>query len=162
MGASEYYAYKGEKLSGAAFTGANVPKVHADENKALYAAVHNAINEGVLASVYSVGIGGLAVALAKTAMGGMLGLDVDLTPLRVEGALPEWKRLYSESQGRFVVTVDPKKRTAFEKCFTGFMPSLIGYVTGEPRLRICGINGVSLIDGDVAELKESYKKTLRW
>ena len=87
-------------------------------NKELYYDLSRAINEELVASAQGIGIGGLGVALAKTAMGGRLGMEVSLNDLS-EKPLRDDSTLYSESQGRFVVTVDPKNKKRFEE--KGFM-----------------------------------------
>ena len=56
-------------------------------------------------------------------MAGRLGAKIDLTSLPVEtgasGTLSSGVKLFSESQSRFVITVTPQYRAAFEALFNG-------------------------------------------
>ena len=116
MGASEY-------------GGDRVPKVDTKQNAAIYDAITKAIEKGLLASALGVGRGGLAVAVAKSAIAGQLGVSVDFsaipgTPSREEA------RLFSESQGRFVVSVRAGKEKEFEALMKGLAFAHIGAVGG--------------------------------
>ncbi|MBI5135233.1 phosphoribosylformylglycinamidine synthase, partial [Candidatus Uhrbacteria bacterium] len=91
LGASEYYAMHDA-------VGANVPMVDTQKNIILYQALNEAIAKGVVASAQSVHRGGLAAALVKTAVGGMLGMDVALADIP-GAAANDTVALWSESQG---------------------------------------------------------------
>jgi phosphoribosylformylglycinamidine synthase subunit PurSL len=145
MGGSEYFDYLG-------FVGNNVPKVDAEKNLAIYKAVSGAIENELLASCESVVIGGIGVSLARVAIAGGLGMDLSFgeLPIRSDFAL------FSESQGRFIVTVDPKKKDAFEKAFAGLPIGLLGEVRGDKKFVIDG-----LVDTDVDSLNESYRKIFK-
>ena len=64
--------------------------------------------------------------LLLLAMAGNLGMDVDLGPVPAEESLRDDIILFSESAGRFLVTVDPDKRDVFEKRFKGQPCACIG------------------------------------
>jgi phosphoribosylformylglycinamidine synthase len=66
--------------------------------------------------------------------------------------------LFSESAGRFVVTVDPARRRDFEALFTGCPCACIGTVSAEPVLRVEGLDGAVVLSAAVAELKASWKR----
>jgi phosphoribosylformylglycinamidine (FGAM) synthase-like enzyme len=55
-------------------------------------------------------------------MGGELGLTVDLTQVPSEGVDRDDTLLFSESAGRFIVTVAPDKQDAFKGCLPGSRP----------------------------------------
>ena len=150
LGGSEYFA-----MSGA--IGNAIPKVDADRNIRLYNALSKAMQRGLVSSAKSVTIGGLAVALAKTAMAGKLGMKLSL------GNLPgKWTRddyaLFSESQGRVVVTVDPKKRGEFEDAMEGNAFALLGEVTGDGSFAVKGRK--STVRADVETMLKRHKSTL--
>ncbi|HET8956246.1 MAG TPA: phosphoribosylformylglycinamidine synthase subunit PurL [Solirubrobacterales bacterium] len=67
--------------------------------------VRNAIRAGLLSSAHDVSDGGLAVALAESAIAGGIGCRVDLQHLRERGAQPE-QALFGEGPGGFVVSGD--------------------------------------------------------
>jgi phosphoribosylformylglycinamidine synthase len=65
--------------------------------------------------------------------------------------------LFSESLGRFIVTIDPAYKRAFELA-VGPDAHLLGR-TGGNRLRITGKN--LLVDTGVSELETAYKALFR-
>jgi phosphoribosylformylglycinamidine synthase subunit PurL len=69
------------------------------------AVVRNAVRAGRLASAHDVSDGGLAVALAESAIAGGLGCGVDLQHLRERGCSPE-ESLFGEGSGGFLVSGD--------------------------------------------------------
>jgi phosphoribosylformylglycinamidine synthase len=151
LGASEYYELLG-------FVGRNVPKLDKSKAKAAYNAVAKAIQTGLVASCHGCYRGGLGVALAQKALAGNAGLHVDLR--KVPGALArDDKTLYSESGGRFVVTVRPAKSKAFEKAMAGVAFAGIGEVTKDKRLTVTGVDGSAIIDEDVGALGKAWRST---
>ncbi len=159
LGASEYFAMVGEEQKGQRYIGNAVPKVDAQKNKALYVSLSHAIEEGIVASAQSVHRGGLAVALAKTAMGGMLGIDVSLEHLPGTASRDDFT-LYSESQGRIVVTVSPQYKNQFERIMENSTFAEIGSVTNTAAFTIRGKNGNRVLITDINSLLKSYKSTL--
>jgi phosphoribosylformylglycinamidine synthase len=69
------------------------------------AAVRDAVRAGKLASAHDAGDGGLACALAESAIAGGLGCRVDLQPLRERGCSPE-QALFGEGTGAFLLSGD--------------------------------------------------------
>ncbi|HKF82251.1 MAG TPA: phosphoribosylformylglycinamidine synthase subunit PurL, partial [Solirubrobacterales bacterium] len=65
--------------------------------------VRDAIRAGKLSSAHDVSDGGLAVALAESAIAGGIGCDVNIEHLRERGAQPE-EALFGEGPGGFVVS----------------------------------------------------------
>jgi phosphoribosylformylglycinamidine synthase len=130
--------------------------VDAKRNKDLYNRLARAIDEGLVASAQSVGRGGLAVALAKTAIGGKIGMRVDLGDIP-GSAKRDDAILYSESQGRVVVTIDPQRKEEFERTMRGAAHARIGVVRKDNWFFIDGES--SSIAATVEELAASYKST---
>ena len=83
-----------------------------------YRALEAALAKGLVASSMSIERGGLGLALAKSAMAGMLGFTADLSDVPAETGRDD-VMLYSESQGRVLVSVDPAKKEEFERLFAG-------------------------------------------
>ena len=67
--------------------------------------------------------------------------------------------LFSETPGRFVVTVSPGAASAFE-IVMGPMAKKIGHVIADQRLVITGLSGEVVIDADVETLKEAWRAPL--
>ena len=141
LGGSEYFAYLGG-------TGNTVPALDIPAAKARYGRMTGAIDHGLVASAFPVTHGGVGVALAKVAIAGRLGMDITIpTDMRPD------RFLFSESLGRFVVTVSPDNKRAFELAL-GPEAHLIGRIKGT-SLRITG--GTTLISVPVGELEAAYK-----
>jgi len=62
----------------------------------------------------SVGRGGIAVALVKKALGGMLGIEISISDMPGKVVRDDYA-LFSESQGRIAVTVSPGNRKILRK-----------------------------------------------
>jgi phosphoribosylformylglycinamidine synthase len=152
LGASEYYAHLG-------YVGLNVPQVRPEESLPLYRALAGAMAQRSVASVHGIYRGGIGVHTALVAMGSHLGLTLRLADAPVDGALRDDARLFSESAGRFLVTVAPDQRKAFEKQLAGLPCACVGEVTDAPRLVISGGDGSPLMDIAVDELKTAWKST---
>lgn len=145
-GASEYYDHVGK-------LGDNVPEVHDETNKLLYKCYTKASRAKLIASAIPVGYGGLGIALAKKAIAGQMGIEVDLTKL--ENDLRADKALFSESTGRILVTVMPQHKKAFEKTFNRVQHvQQIGHVTSSKKMNIKNVLNV-----DIKKLNQAYKDT---
>lgn len=134
LGASEYLTMLSEK-AGEQLLGVNVPRTDVGTNLKTYQSLERAIKKELVASAISIGRGGLAVALAKSALAGKLGVKVDLSKLRGPAATDDSK-LFSESQGRILVSVNPKLRREFEKQCQGVALTLVGEVTKREEVEI--------------------------
>ncbi len=137
-----------------------VPEVRTRETIPLYDALHSAMQEGLIRSCRDCSDGGLGVALAETAFSGGLGMDIDLAPVPTEGSLDEGSLLFSESAGRFVVTVAPGDGTKFEKVFEGLPAARVGTVSFGTRLTLKAGDGKRDWSWDVYELKDAWRKPL--
>jgi phosphoribosylformylglycinamidine synthase II len=155
LGASEYYAMHG-------FVGNQVPRVVAEEAKKLYQALSSAMEKGLVASCHDCSDGGLGVALAEVSFAGALGMEVDLRKVPASGVDRNDMLLFSESPSRFVVTVRPENRKAFEECLKGNLFAAVGRVLGGKNFIITGLQGGVVVRTDIDELKEAWKKPLMW
>jgi phosphoribosylformylglycinamidine (FGAM) synthase-like enzyme len=153
LGGSEYFGLKG-------WVSNDVPRVDARRAKALYERLHQAIQKGLVASCHDCSDGGLGVALAESAFAGNLGMDVDLGKVPAKDCQRNDILLFSESQSRFVVTVPMKDMGSFEALFSGLSIGRIGTVTQEKTLRAVGLDGRTIIDVGIDELKKAWKDPL--
>jgi phosphoribosylformylglycinamidine (FGAM) synthase-like enzyme len=151
LGASEYYQMMG-------WIGLNVPRVDAEKVIPLYHGLYRAINDGLVSSCHAVGRGGLGVHLALCAMGGNLGMDIDLGSVPAKEKVSNTRLLYSESAGRFIVTIDPKKKVAFEDAMHGLEYACVGKVTDTGKLQVSGIDANIIIKGRIDDLKHAWKE----
>jgi phosphoribosylformylglycinamidine synthase len=151
LGGSEYYQMMGA-------TGLNVPQVNAEEVWPGYLALYKAIREGLVSSCHAVSRGGLAVHLAMIAMAGELGMDINFPPIPCAPDITLSQTLYSESCGRFVLTVSPGKKELFEKLFINLKMAQVGIVSESPRFCLRDSRGEPIIEEDVSILKSFWKK----
>ncbi len=162
LGGSEYYGLRtGKRASSPGRVGV-LPTVHPEAFLPIYRAMHRVIARGLVASCASVSCGGLGAAIARTAMAGMLGMVGDLARAGAEDVSRSDRVLFSESQGRFVVTVDPARAAAFETEMHSVPIRQMGEISDGDRILLRGMDGKMAVDVDLADLKRSYKRTLGW
>ena len=153
LGASEYYDLFNQ-------TGANVPQVNFAASKVLYRAVEKAMNLELPASCHAVGRGGLGIHLALMTMAGGLGMEIDLS--RVPSApetLSDEVLLFSESAGRFILTVPEANRAVFEKLCKGLAVRCAGTVTDRhDHLKINGVRGGSIVNLPCDDLEKAFNQ----
>ena len=153
-------------------SGGESPKVDAAMAKKTFAALHRAIYKGLVRSCHDLSEGGLAVAVAEMAFAGGLGAEIDLKILPSpfgRGAGGEgvsiWENdptilLFSESNTRFICEVTPENATEFEQAMSGIACARIGEVIDGTNLDITFDR--TILKAEIAELKESWQKPLRW
>ncbi len=151
LGGSEYYDYLDE-------IGVNVPQIRPEATDKHYRFVHACITEELLASVHGIYRGGLAVALAETAIAGGRGVRIELDKVPLGDELEEDKILYSETPSRFLLTLPPKNIERFRELASEVRAEKIGSVRGS-RLVVEGLAGTELIDLSLDEVKEEYYGT---
>lgn len=160
-GGSEYVSYISEKKSLENINCFTVPRVNTAVSKKVYDTISGAIDNRLVASCISIERGGLAVALAKSSLSGMFGCNIDLS-LSVNGTrLKNDTLLYSESQGRFIVSVNPANRLRFEEMLSDLPCCAIGTVTEDGYFAVSGIKGNNIIKTSIAEIDNSYRKKLK-
>ncbi|WP_409304017.1 phosphoribosylformylglycinamidine synthase subunit PurL [Peribacillus sp. SCS-155] len=107
-----------------------------------------AIREGLVASAHDLAEGGLAVAIAEALFSkGQLGAEITLQgDVIVE--------LFSETQSRFLISVRPENKTAFEKMVED--AKLVGKVTDQAVLTFTKDDTV-ILEAEVEQLHNSWK-----
>jgi phosphoribosylformylglycinamidine synthase len=161
LGGSHYAMVEG-------LSGGEVPKVDAAMAKQTFAAVHQAINSGLVRACHDLSEGGLAVAAAEMAFAGNLGARIELSNLpspygRGAGGegIPPAALLFSESNTRFLCEIEPAKAAAFDSLFEDIPHASIGEVVDSGKLEIL-FDGKTLIAAELATLKEAWQSPLRW
>ncbi|MHA2060488.1 MAG: AIR synthase-related protein, partial [Candidatus Ranarchaeia archaeon] len=109
MGGSELYANVFDSLAGI------TPTIELKNAINQISTVRNAVASSLVSSAHDVGKGGIGVALAEMAILGSLGCDVDLSAIPSPSDLPIRKLLFSETYGRFIVTINQKDIKDFER-----------------------------------------------
>lgn len=162
LGGSEYYSYIGEQEKILDCVGKRAPKVEMNLVKSLYETFTTAVQNNLIASAQSVTGGGLAIALIKKALAGKLGAEIDLS------LVPRTKKierddflLFSESQSRILVSIDPKKKGQFETMFDGLPYAEIGKVVNNEKILIKGLNGKEIVNCALNKLDQAYRKKFK-
>jgi phosphoribosylformylglycinamidine synthase II len=165
LGATEKHL--GESLFYRKFGGCSgaVPEVDPAANMKIYRAYHRVLSDGLIVSGHDLSEGGLGVALAESCIAGGIGADIYLAAACFadpdsDCALEDEEILFSESTGRIVISVDPKKEEEFfEAC--GEIPVVrIGTVMDHSSLDVYGKAGNRLFSLSVEELTVKYRDPL--
>ncbi len=122
-----------------------------------YRALEKAIQTEIIASAASVGKGGLAVAIMKTAMAGKIGMSADLSKIVKKLGRADFA-LFSESQGRILVTIAPKDKAKFEKLMKGVPIEKIGKVEKAPAISIKAGGNIRI---PLSEALTAYRKRFK-
>jgi phosphoribosylformylglycinamidine synthase subunit PurSL len=150
LGASEYYELLGH-------VGLNVPTVDPARVRPVYEALERAVAMGLTASCHGIYRGGLGVHAAMMAFAGGLGIRLNLASIPMDGDLRDDQILFSESCGRFIVTVPPSEKSRFEALFSTLASAHVGEVVAEPRLVVHGRAGNLLADTELHILKHDWQ-----
>ncbi|MBW7992659.1 MAG: phosphoribosylformylglycinamidine synthase subunit PurL [Planctomycetes bacterium] len=156
LGGSHYYKINGH-------IGANVPKLELETAPKIANNISEAISQGLVVSCHDCSEGGLAVALAEMAFAGGLGIEADLRGLpRSKDCTRIDAQLFSESNSRYIVEIEPEKYDAFAKMMLNLPFGKIGKVTEEKTLIIKAEDGKNIIESDINSLKQAWQKTFDW
>ena len=153
LGGGEYFAMLGE-------VGNNVPKVDADYAKMVYKAVSSVTDAELAHSLQTPASGGLAISFAKIAIGGRLGLNINLDAVPTSEALSVEEVLFSESNSRFVLTTSEANSEMVESLLTGIPFAKVGKVTDSANIAIKSANSAFETSIELNKLVDSYKSTL--
>jgi phosphoribosylformylglycinamidine synthase II len=151
LGASEYYKLLAQKNKNNAI-GNNVPKVDIKKNLKTYLTLEKAIEEKLVASSLSLTSGGLIIALAKASIGGMLGCKVSFKDIYLESDIA----LFSESQGRILVSIESKNVSKFEKIVKNISYKKIGQVLKNNKFTITDERGKKVVETNIKKLFTIY------
>jgi len=113
------------------------PKVNPEKTKKDMNSLLKAMDSSLVASCHDLSEGGLLVAMTEMALGGDLGLEIDLSTIPDLGTDPKHPRtdlkLFSESNGRWLVEVDSKDEKEFNSVVNA---TKIGTVIKEKEIKI--------------------------
>jgi len=154
LGGSEFYLMSGN-------IGIKAPEVDIDRNTRLYNALSDAMEEGLIRSAHGCYKGGLGVTLAQKSFAGGYGMDVHLDNIPLDEDLGNARILYSESAGRYVVTVRVGDRKRFESVMGENSYGHVGTVRGDGILSVYGTGDERIVQEDIGALKESWQSPFR-
>ena len=132
------------------------PSVDAHRALSRYRMLATCISGGLVASVHDCSDGGVGVALAESVIGGGCGAEIELNWLPARPGLSDTELLFDESPSRFVVSVSPELRGAFEAAM-GSDTKCVGSVSSE-HFRISR-DGVQKISLSLKEIEAAFGRT---
>ena len=137
-----------------------VPQVYKETAKENYNCFSKANQNKLITSAISVGIGGLGIALSKMAIASQKGLKVSLSNINtIDKKIDNNHILFSESQSRIVVTVNPSIKSRFENYFKKNQLSLVGKIIKSKKI-ICTMHNKDEFEVGISSLNNKYKQDL--
>ena len=156
LGGSHYYAMQG-------YIGNDVPKVRPKEGKRTMIAISRAIENQLVRACHDCSEGGIGVAAAEMAFAGGMGMQLDLANVPRDASITvDSVLLFSESNSRFVLSIAPENRGAFEAAMEGIAIGLIGTVVETSDFVVKGLRRETIIQTATNQLKEHWMRTFRW
>ncbi len=142
--------------------GQNVPKVNFKSAIKTYRAIEKANQAGLISSAHDVSEGGIAVALAEMAFAGGLGVTGFVKNVPYQGVRrKEEVVLFSESNSRLLLEVEPRHEKSFKKIFAGIAHAKIATVETTPQMIVYGFKDQVIINADIFDLKDIWQTPLR-
>ncbi|MFC1742102.1 AIR synthase-related protein [Nanoarchaeota archaeon] len=139
--------------------GGTPPTVDPDRARILYRKIHQLHKKDMFTACNSVTSGGIAMTIAKMCIAGQKGASIDITRIPGNNVVDE-TILYSETQSRFIITIDPKDKEDFECEMENFIIGLIGEVTDNDKLKITD-TGEEMINIKIEELDNIYRERFK-
>ncbi|MEZ6093163.1 MAG: phosphoribosylformylglycinamidine synthase subunit PurL [Pirellulaceae bacterium] len=141
----------------------NVPQVDTQRSVQIFNAIYSGISQRLVRSCHDLSEGGLATAIAEMCFAGGLGATIDVAsiPVLSEENLINVIRLFSESNSRFLVEVQPENKADFEALLPPALLSQIGTVCESRTLTVLS-GGETLLTESIDGLKQSWQKTFDW
>jgi phosphoribosylformylglycinamidine synthase subunit PurL len=132
------------------------PQLDLEKEATLQRALVAMIRTGLVASAHDCSDGGVAVALAESALPAGVGCKVHIA----EQVLPPEFLLFGEDASRIVLSCDPIHLPSIQQIAVeyGLLADVLGE-TGSDRVEIA-MDGQSMISAGVAELQEAYEGAL--
>ncbi len=166
LGASEYHRYLGARSGSVGelgaptpFVGGAPPTVDADRFVELYRAFDRAVRDRLVRSAATPAKGGLAVSLARSAIASGLGAELELADCPGAHDLADDVALFSESNGRLIVTVALEDEDALRRLFEGHACARVGTVRSGERLLVRH-RGAICLDLAIDDLRGRFKEGL--
>ena len=154
LGGSHYFGIHG-------FIGNNAPAIRPDEGKLTMERLSSAINTGLVRSCHDCSEGGIGVAAAEMAFAGGYGMSLTLSdiPTGDEITVDDYL-LFSESNSRFLVEVEPQHQQAYENHMSNVPIGCLGTVIDTSEFVIKGTAGHLIVETSIDVLKSAWQTPL--
>jgi phosphoribosylformylglycinamidine synthase II len=157
LGGSEYLATCHQTVAG------QPPRVNLERERQVQAACRYGIRQGWVRSAHDCSEGGIAIALAESAITGEKGATLTL-PINSDSPLRWDTLLFGEGGARIVVTVDPAYQSTWETYLAETLPASwqsLGVVgTSQDALVLATQDGPRLIDLPLAALSDPWENAI--
>ncbi len=141
--------------------GSSVPQVDVKKGTKIYNALFKSAQEGLVRSMHDCSEGGLGVALAEMAFSGGLGVTVRLDQVPYKGKAKRSDYvLFSESNSRLIVEVEPQNQKKFEQNLSGSVFKCIGRVEETPEFIVYDLNKQLCLNLYIDDLKKAWQEPL--
>ncbi len=150
MGGCEYYKLIKQD-------GGQVPKTDAKLLKNCMKGILDSVEKGSICSCHDISEGGIAVCLSEMCIGGNIGADVDISKLG--NSLRSDFILFSESNTRWIVEVEPKKQKKFEEIVNKHKTPFV--LIGKTKAKKLTIKDKEkLVDQNIKNLRDCWKSPI--
>ena len=154
LGGSHYFGIHG-------FIGNNAPNIRPDEGKLTMQRLSTAISSGFVRSCHDCSEGGIGVAAAEMAFAGGYGMSLNLDDVPTGDEIDaDDYLLFSESNSRFIVEIEPQHRDAYENHMKEVPTGCLGTVTDTPEFGVKGRAGAPIIKTSIDVLKSAWQTPL--
>ena len=154
LGGSHYFGIHG-------FIGNNAPNIRPDEGKLTMERLSTAISGGLVRACHDCSEGGIGVAAAEMAFAGGYGMSLNLNDVPTgDGIDADDFLLFSESNSRFIVEIEPQHRDAYENHMKGVPTGCLGTVIDAPEFVIKGKAGHAIVEASIDVLKSAWQTPL--
>ncbi len=158
------------ELGGSHFSLANdlngglVPQVRSQVASKIFGSVHDAISRRLVRACHDLCEGGLAVAASEMAFAGDIGIRINLDGIEVASVGPSELavyRLFSESNSRFLIEVEPQNEQQVLEIFSELPIVKLGELTDSKDVCFC-MGGQELVSLPLSQLKDAWRRPLDW
>ena len=154
LGGSHYFGIHG-------YIGNTAPIVRPSEGKLTMVTLSGAISKGLVRSCHDCSEGGIGVAAAEMAFSGGYGMSLNLGHIPTSEAITSDDfLLFSESNSRFLVEIEPDYQVAFEKHLAGVPVGYIGNVKDTSEFIINGLTNKHIVQTTIDTLKSAWQTPL--
>ncbi len=145
------------------FLGSSVPKLNMPQGRKTFTALKNAVQKGFIRSMHDCSEGGIGVALAEMAFSGGFGVTarLDNVPFK-KGIDRNDTVLFSESNSRFIVEIEPQDQKNFERILKGVPFGLVGRVEETSEFVVYGLKQEVCVCADINDLKTAWQEPLKF
>ncbi|MDR0724043.1 MAG: hypothetical protein LBF23_02535, partial [Endomicrobium sp.] len=139
-----------------------VPDVYPKESSPIMKSIYKAVNKGLIESCHDASEGGLAVSISEMSFASGYGVNINIDSIKTDDNMSAAEILFSESNGRFIVEVEPKNENKFKKIFKGSNVREVGYVTDNDFVIFESQKEKIKIKEKLINLLNAWRNTINW